>query len=336
VTDGGPVTGANVVFVRSEPVVPGNIGGPEAADALCNASAAAAGLDGQFVAWIGGRDSGSVVAGTPGWVRTDGRVWVETTAALLSVTGPMYYPPRLDENGSDVGAAPLVTALDALGQPLAENCGDWTDPLSPNAFRVGWSDGGIEAWTDGSPWSCDDPAHLLCLQIDGPDAVSLQTQTGRLAFVAPNVHAAPGGIVSADAACQLAAADEGLTGSYLALIADGNASPISRFDTGGDPWVRADGVAVIDDPSRFASPIANPDGWFTAPLETAANGVHIPGLRVWTGADTPRDGSMDACGGWLIAGDESVGAITSYSAEGWFGVFTANCDTAYGLYCLEG
>src|SRR5690348_11017356 len=65
--------GPNRAFVTRS-VLPGNFGGIDVADGLCNTEASDAGLGGTFVAWLSTSavDARDRLDGSRGWVRTDG------------------------------------------------------------------------------------------------------------------------------------------------------------------------------------------------------------------------------------------------------------------------
>src|SRR5215510_6780649 len=75
---------ANLVFVTSQHVIAGQLGSLAAADAVCNESAANAGLPGVYVAWLSTSATNAIdrLAGARGWVRPDGRPFADTSADI--------------------------------------------------------------------------------------------------------------------------------------------------------------------------------------------------------------------------------------------------------------
>ena len=63
----------------------------------------------------------------------------------------------------------------------------------------------------------------------------------------------PSGIAAADALCTSEATAAGLPGTYRAFLATKQASAMSRFDLGGAPWVRVDGVVLATTASDFGA-----------------------------------------------------------------------------------
>lgn len=95
----GP-TNINRAFVTSTTHVLGALGGLAGADAICNQRAAAAGLDGTYVAWLSSStaSAASRLANASGWVRTDGKPFAKSRGDLLA--GRLLYPLELDETGT--------------------------------------------------------------------------------------------------------------------------------------------------------------------------------------------------------------------------------------------
>ncbi len=101
----------NIVFATSS-THDSAFGGGAVADSICALSASEAGLSGTYVAWLSGptttaRDK---IGGASGWVRVDGKPFVNTVDDLLA--GRIFYPVSLNENGNRVynfGPRPAVT-----------------------------------------------------------------------------------------------------------------------------------------------------------------------------------------------------------------------------------
>src|SRR5262245_25674027 len=98
------------MFVTSTRQTSGSLGGLTGADALCQARAEEAGVGGTSVAWLSSTQADAIdrIAAGSGWVRRDGLPVVQSTADLT--LGRIWYPPRLDEQGTDLGADAVVTA----------------------------------------------------------------------------------------------------------------------------------------------------------------------------------------------------------------------------------
>src|SRR5262245_32537060 len=74
--DAAPIS-ANIVFITSGPVVPGNLGGLGGADLVCQNHAMSAHLPGHYIAWLSTHTDDARArltnAGARGWVRVDGK-----------------------------------------------------------------------------------------------------------------------------------------------------------------------------------------------------------------------------------------------------------------------
>lgn len=98
--------------------------------------------------------------------------------------------------------------------------------------------------------------------------------TSRVVFVVldPGAPLEYGGVDGADAICQAAADDAGLSGTYLAWLssAAGN-SPSVRFSHDGGPFVRTDGIIVAADWADLT------DSELLAPINLTADGGEVSG-----------------------------------------------------------
>jgi hypothetical protein len=96
----------------------------------------------------------------------------------------------------------------------------------------------------------------------------------RIVFITAGVFGTAGGVAGADALCASEAAGLGLTGTYLAWIADGVSDPASRFPLNAGPYVReADGVTIADDWADLT------DGTLDASGGRQRNGRSVVGCR---------------------------------------------------------
>jgi hypothetical protein len=95
--------------------------------------------------------------------------------------------------------------------------------------------------------------HFLCAEVDRNVAVAPIATSGRLAFMTKTDWDTTTGIDAADQVCASEARDAGKPGTFKALLPTSKASAISRFDTSGPPWVRADGTPLLVTAKRFES-----------------------------------------------------------------------------------
>ncbi|MGZ3440426.1 MAG: hypothetical protein ACXVDD_12980 [Polyangia bacterium] len=239
-----------------------------AADGFCQAQAVAAKLPGRYVAWLSTRaqPAPSKLAGSSGWVRTDGRPFAATATSLAH--GEIFYPLDLDENalvpwldpaGPDRDVS-ILTGTHADGVPSDANCTDYTS--NSGAVTVGEPMNGA-IWTD-FPFNpsvaptCASQLALACLEV-GADVAVQPHATGRVAFLSTG-GLTPGAMTrdDADALCGAEATTAKLPGQFLALLAtrsptDG--APLARFDVsdGSQPWVRVDGVQLATTAAGLAA-----------------------------------------------------------------------------------
>lgn len=314
-----------------------------AADGLCAARAAAAGLPGRYVAWLSTStvDAVTKLGGANGWVRTDGRPFARTRADLLA--GKIFYPLAFDENGGDAGQATLfstATGTAADGTALAGGtCGDWTSTAGSTS-GLGVASGGSKAWT-AAPYalSCAGPFPVYCFETAFDHPVTA-TATGRLAFVSKKTFKpGPGKTrADADAICQSEAQAAGLPGpftDYLALLAVAGERPIARFSTasGSLPWVRPDGVLIVAQASDMVS--AAP---LMAPIDVAADGTYWPGGFTWTGAgaDNLAGDPSSTCGDWSSTANSGNGGQIEYTIH-WLDEYrnSLTCLADLPVFCLR-
>jgi hypothetical protein len=345
----------NFVFVTST-THKSNFGGFAGADALCSASAMAAGLGGaQYVAWLsaGNINAPERLGLARGWMRTDGAPVLDSVAALI-LENEFFYPIRLDENGHDVtdgsssGFIPVWTGTTSFYGPApAESCSAWTG--SGDAAFVGAADVGAILWNSGSLYSCANwSLPIFCFETDysTPFVPPPPPAGARLAFLSRSFTPIEGGsIADADAWCAADAAAAQLAGSFKALLADVGRSPASRFDASKGPWYRLDGVAIVD---RAADLFAPGGPRLAAPLDLEADGLTRarPLAPAWTGFGGEVDDytlpgtAATTCNGWSTrsstwSGVTSVADFTWRSFQDVSGWPIPSCGGSAQLYCLQ-
>jgi hypothetical protein len=238
---------ANRMFVTSSAFT-GNLGGLAGADAICRAHARDAGLDGTFLAYLSTSDAGAAsrLGSARGWVRTDGRP-VADTAHDLAV-GNLFYPVVLDEHGTEY-TGEVRTGSDQSGNTYAwdggATCTDWTS--TAGSVTTGYAVAGSMRFEDAvGIGTCDTALPFYCLEVNKAAPVAPAPPANRrLAFLTTSVWPPGAGLASADTLCAAEAQDAGLPGSFRALLATFAASAAGRFDAGGPPWSRVDGVLVV-------------------------------------------------------------------------------------------
>jgi hypothetical protein len=329
------------MFITSSLIIPGRLGGVAGADTECTNRAAAANLPGTYRAWISntGVDANARV-GSGGWVRVDGRPFASGIAALKTkINQPVYYPPRVDENGNDLGPTHLQVATGGNndGSNFGVQCNNYTS--TTGSLYVGVAAAGTMSWAYSylDSQGCVTPAHLYCFRSDLTAAIAPPPVAGRAIFTSDFAFTPGGGIGAADAQCQGDAMAAGLPNfaRFIALLATSNASAVSRVSLTGLPWRRADQVLVVADPADLAT------GNLLAPIDLSADGMQYASRAVWSGAADVASKASDgyACNDWMTAVNAS-GSYFGYPNFGanpdWFNSGRLTCDyvNVY-LTCVE-
>jgi hypothetical protein len=330
----------NIVFATStkQAAALGGLGG---ADTLCAQRAQAASLPGTYRAWLSTTtvDAISRLGTASGWVRPDGRPVLNLPTDIAK--NKIFYPPRQDEFGTDLGAGQWVmTATGADGKlstnPKRTTCVDFTSGVADgNNLEVGSSSSSCSTFTDAGVSSCQTAARIYCFGIDRTAQVVVTPTTGRLAFTTTGQWTPGGGIASADALCQSEATAASLPGVYGALLAPLGATAASRFNTSDLPWIRADGIPLTSTASAFFSATLLD----VAPNTTANGATYFPNHGLWSGAATMTTAgtSTTTCGDWLSTSGTGVGGLDGDTRVDFlFGMYTSfSCASPYRLLCLQ-
>ncbi len=195
----------------------------------------------------------------------------------------------------------------------------------------------------GPPGQAADPTVLAALQAQLDTICKnnpLLCQPVKSVFVtAESFNAALDGIAGADALCQAAADDAGLSGDYMAWLSDSSGSPDSRFTKSIGPYALVTGTRISDSYSDLV------DGTIFTAINTTEFGGSLNTDLVWTGtafdgtaAIPPKD---NFCVDWT---DDNIVDVTSIqvgrldkNTADWtnFASTAINCGQAYQLYCFE-
>lgn len=342
--------------------------GLAAADAVCQARAAAADLDdpGSFVAWMSDSTddaycrivghAGKVSANcgqaslptlSGGWVRTDGHPFATDLDAILD--GIVYVPPRLDELGDPVAVESAWTGTaGATATAFSQTCDDWTSSEEGVFGVVGAVDATWYEWVRSFEGFCSLDNHLLCFQTGPGPEVEVTRSEGALVFYSGEGRSDGAAVMSpeaADAQCQTYAAEAGLPlpATYRAWISDSSVDARDRFSYDG-PWVRLDGVLVAENLGDLT------DGGLFAPINVDPRGeywgrVPPPSTPViefaWTGTNVAGLATGDDCESWSTTFDFADAGRPEYADKNWTrntnGVDPQprDCSTAAGLYCFS-
>lgn len=327
-SDGGrpPGAGPNVVFVTSTRRA-GDFGGIEVADAICRAEAVAAGLPGNFVAWLGSPSTpaSARLGSASGWVRPDGLVVATSRASLLS-SRLLHSITQL----ADGAPVPRSSADPYVGG--ANDCDRWSSAsmsVMGGAGRTGSVEPTGDGWGTGPSNRCSAVRPFLCFQVDHTDGVvAPMPVSGRRMFVSDRAAGR-----TPDVTCQESADAAGLVGSFRAFVPFTGVSAVGRFTLDGRAWVALDGLVVFRDDAAVLT------GSAAAPVMYSATGG-TPVSSPATGTDDPRTaGSVsNTCSDWTTTGPtESRIGIYHWGGLNWFGWGNDNCGSHASpvFYCAE-
>ncbi len=334
--DGGPTFTHNVVFVTAQVTAGEALGGLAGADAICNAEAAAAGLKGNYMAWLSSSVSNAptriAATGARGWVRRDGLPFVDTMADLAALK--FYYPVRLLADGTVAPNTVVLTGTMQDGTVSANTCADWTANDSKNTTG-GSSDAMSGKWTQAWGFPCTSKQRLFCFGVDKSVALTPTFPAGRRVFVSFTAAPRDQGVAALDALCTADAVTYSQPGSeWKAFVATTTGPATSRVDLTGLPWTRQDGVPILPK----AGDLAVRDDVDAPPL-FRANGQFWTG-DVFTGATSPSatGSAQTTCANWgsAAATDKfQKGLGHRAAADRWFNNGPKDCDYAFArVICM--
>ena len=343
----------------------GGMTGLAAADAICQARAAAAGLPGTFVAWLSdptndaycrvngfagtknfncGQSSLPVAAGP--WARIDGQPFAGRIDLLLAPNFALYYPANIDELGATAAATTLVfSATDSSGMYKASDCTDWTSAANTTTAVVGLANGGAAWFTDDlAPVTCDLPQHLRCLEVGSSPPLTKRPPQARRVFATSvtgngNFASWPdsgglSGLAGADAVCRARARYAGYANAanFKAWLSSSATSAPSRITSNG-PWYRLDGIPVAFSKSDLI------DGAVNAGISITETHTHASSTfqSAWTGTGPTGTMSSYLCSNWTIGTNAIFGGTGKYDSNDlhWTQSGLTSCNTNEVLYCFE-
>jgi hypothetical protein len=344
-TPGGTVTAslagnainANPVFATSTTVT-GGIGGFPAADAICQARAAAGGLPpGNYVAWLStfAVDAVSRLGSARGFVRTDGKPFTDDTNPGLIINQAVLNSIRTDENGAVLTGNDVWTGTLNTGGAAPNTCADWTNGTNGVTGTAGNAEGGPVSWTLYSFPVCSTPAHLYCFRTDLNAPLSIPPNPGRFAFITNTTWMPGGGLAAADALC--ASEQGGLPGTYRAYLATTTATAASRVNLAASQYVRIDlqSVGGAAELGNFASLESGVWQWVNGAY---VNGTILPNRATWTGAASPASIGTAAttCDDWTSTAGTGYQGDPTLASPSWFGNLAGqSCTQARRIYCLQ-
>lgn len=344
----------------------------------CDAMARDGGLPGTYVkmrTWYdpvgdcgdGGMTCGSqknftslpAVYNSSGWVRTDGKPFVQDFGATYSGSRPMF-PLSCDEHANCLNPAvpewvwtgETVIASTSL-DPNGPSCNNWTSASSGVYGTVGnvFGAGGRAYDGQAADQRCNAPMRFACLETD--KAFSFGTRFnrpvppgGRRAFLSALAFSGSTTTATANQICRNEATDGGLPNatSFLALRGTTAAAAVAGLNLDGGDWYRVDGQLVTT-PAALGSfgPTV-----LEAPLNMNARGVFrgtfsAPAL-VWTGGSLDGgpgkfsgDAGTNSCANWSTGSSGATAATGSaeLTSPGFWGDALRPCNGTASVYCFE-
>jgi hypothetical protein len=342
--------------------------GLTAADNVCAARATAAGLQGQYVAWMsdslndaycrangfGGKKAQNCgqaqlpVSAGP-WVRPGGTPFAPTLDRLLAPTRQMFFPASLNESGVEVTLLDRVyTGTDENGVYIPNStCSDWTSSSSiVNGAMGEVGGGGGGSWTDLAVTDpvCSTFGHLRCVEkVIGPP-LPTRHPIAKKAFITSVSGSgnfstwadanAMSGLAAADAVCQARARYAGYanSGTFKAWMSSSSNYAYLRITSNG-PWARPDGVVVALSEADLE------DGRINAQLNLTELGTYLVGAtdagNVWTGSSYSGSLASFYCSSWITtSGSGQIGRHDTIDQR-WTATTTQVCSADARMICLE-
>ncbi|HVH47835.1 MAG TPA: hypothetical protein VM925_36120 [Labilithrix sp.] len=142
----------------------GNLGGLPGADNHCNTLAGTASLDGDWVAWVSGKDVGALdrLTSEGPWYLVDGKTLAVRSRADLQ-NDSLAHPIDISENGVSVANDVVWTGTRA-GKYDLSNCNGWTSSSSTQGGMSGSTGSATATWTANIPDGCGVSNRLYCFE----------------------------------------------------------------------------------------------------------------------------------------------------------------------------
>ncbi len=333
---------SNVWFTSSTAQKPGAFDSIGAADDLCDGLAAAAGLpDRTYRAYLPTTTQSAkqrlkelAVAGPAGiYLRPDGELFGGTIEDIEQ--GTIFFPPRLDEFGRDVGDDALVVTDTFAGGATntGTHCSDWASETAADVI-VGEPAGGTSRFTQVDVRGCDDETRLYCFSAALMEAFATPPPGPSVVFLSFGTVAGNAGLAAMDALCTNEASQAGLTGpTTKALVTPGAGKFVKDRFIGiffaNAAAQRPDSTVISPDMDNLMA--GEP---FLAAPNVAADKEYRGADLVWVGGDSFNSFQSD-CTGWTASagfGTTRIAATTKAAT----GAQQTACSGQAHLLCFNG
>jgi hypothetical protein len=339
--------------------------GLAAADAICNARAAAASLPGTYVAWasdaisdaycrvhgLTGKKSnncglGALPVAAGPWTRPSGVPVAPRIQHLLAPTRQTFAIPFSELNAEVTSSTLVYTGTDGAGvYTSTASCNDWTASSSFVRGTAGESHGGGTSWTDqgATDPTCNNFGRLRCVEVGAGPALPSRHPAAKRAFLTSvtgsgnlgtwSDAAGTTGITAADTICQARARFAGYSnaGNFKAWMSSGTAAS-TRILTNG-PWVRPDGIQIGSSKADLT------DGRLAAALYQLETGTYAAGNAdmgtVWTGTSSAGSATFSYCSIWTTTASSATFGRHDLGDFRWVAATTQSCTAEARLYCVE-
>ncbi|MFV8751372.1 DUF4215 domain-containing protein [Nannocystaceae bacterium ST9] len=240
---------------------------------------------------------------------------------------------NMDDTDACLTACAMAVCGDGFTQVGLEECDDGNmvddDDCDNGCLLPVCGDGVVEG-----PEECD---------VADPNCSLTCTLESRLVFATSSLHTGNlGGLVGADAICNMRAQAAGLPGTYVAWLSTSRGTPASRFVHSTVPYLTTLGIKVADDWADLT------DGTLDAPIQTTElMGPSPVGTNVCIVNNNPNtrtaltgtfsNGTLNAnnCSDFTSdVGMVAVGVSTS-STSRWSNCANLDCANTSALYCFQ-
>lgn len=314
------------------------------ADYKCNQLAAAAGIGGNYLAWIAdGTGTGDPLdrfdQNPAGYRLRNGTVIATDWNDLIDASN-LPVSINMDQTGATVGGSAKVwTNVDQDGEYVhnTRHCDEWSVNAGTAGIH-GVTDMVNIQWTNkGQDIACNQSNRLYCFE-QFPDPPGTAGTDYKRVFVTSQTYSAlnVGGIAGADAKCNSLATAAGLTGTYMAWLSDSTNNPSGRFTQATVPYRMVNGARLADNWSDLTSGEGLQTG---VVLNESGAVIGSSQPRIWS--NTYYYGSAvsttNHCNNWT----SNAAAIGTYGRVGavntkWSSDTTPlGCNQMYRLLCFE-